>query len=64
MKFTNWRHMIEQIASLTEEALKDSINEEVKTLRRKDVVVRLHQRYSKLRTARERELLIKGKLKL
>lgn len=60
----NWKYMMKILPSLTEEELKNAINYEVSTERRRTVIERLHQRYAKLHTAREREGLLSGEVVL
>jgi hypothetical protein len=56
----NWRSMIAVLSDLTEEQLKDALDVELKTHKRPAIARRLHQRYSAMRTARERVELLKG----
>lgn len=58
----NWRSVNADMGNKMEDELLTMINYEVSTDNRKSIVVRLHQRYSKLRTLRERNQLIEGKL--
>ena len=62
--FESWRQLIAELGSLDEESLRESINLEVSTYKRKSVLSRLHQRYTKLRAKRERQLLIDGEMLL
>jgi hypothetical protein len=52
--------MIAVLSDLTEEQLKGALDAELKTHKRPAIARRLHQRYSALRTARERDELLKG----
>jgi hypothetical protein len=52
--------MIAVLSDLTEGELKDALDAELKTHKRPALARRLHQRYSALRTARERDELLKG----
>lgn len=61
---TSWRDLIAKLMQMSEEDLRNAINFEVSTYRRKAIISRLHARYSKLRAARERELLIKSEMLL
>lgn len=54
----SWHTLNEVINTLREDQLKELIWWEVEHKKRQDVVVRLHQRYSKLAAQREREELI------
>jgi hypothetical protein len=60
MSKLNWRSMIAVLSDLTEEQLKAALDAELKTHKRPALARRLHQRYSALRTARERDELLKG----
>ena len=60
MSRLNWRSMIAVLSDLTEEQLKDALDAELKTHKRPAIARRLHQRYSAMRTARERVELLKG----
>ena len=62
--FTSWKDMQERLTKLSEEELKGFINYEASTYRRKSIIFRLHQRYSKLRARRERDSIVKGELLL
>lgn len=64
MVIESWKHLMSILTSLTEEELKNAINYEVSTYKRKAVIERLHQRYNKLHCAREREMLINGEILL
>ncbi len=54
MNKLNWRSMIAVLSDLTEGELKDALDAELKTHKRPAIARRLHQRYSAMRTARER----------
>ncbi len=54
MSKLNWRSMIAMLSDLTEGELKDALDAELKTHKRPAIARRLHQRYSAMRTARER----------
>ena len=58
----DWGFMNSQLATLREDQLKQLINMEISGKRRETWIERLHQRYSKLVTARERIELLGGKL--
>lgn len=60
MSKLNWRSMIAVLSDLTEEQLKAALDAELKTHKRPAIARRLHQRYSTMRTARERVELLKG----
>jgi hypothetical protein len=54
----SWASVNECIPGLREDQLMELIQWEVKNKKRPDIVERLHQRYSKLVAAREREELL------
>lgn len=54
----SWKTVNKEIGKMTEEDVKAAMNREIIGSQRKDVVVRLHQRYTILRAAREREELL------
>jgi hypothetical protein len=55
---TSWHTVNKALSGMTEQDIKDAIQRELVGNRRKDVVIRLHQRMSILRAAREREELV------
>ena len=54
MNKLNWRSMIAVLSTLTEDELKQVLDVELETYKRPAIARRLHQRYSAMRTARER----------
>lgn len=56
----SWRDLLEKLPKMGEDDLREAINYEVATYKRKVVITRLHQRYSRLRADRERQMLISG----
>jgi hypothetical protein len=52
--------MIAVLSDLTEDQLRAALDAELKTHKRPAIARRLHQRYSAMRTARERVEIIKG----
>jgi len=54
-----WHAMCKRLTSMTEEEISDLLEEEVTEHKRPAMVRRLHQRYSTLRAARERAVLMK-----
>ena len=60
MSKLNWRSMIAVLSDLTEDELKQALDAELKTYKRPALAQRLHQRYSAMRTARERVEIMKG----
>ena len=58
--FKSWRELMADIMKMTEQELKDSINLEVSTYRRKRFIERMHMRYERLRSERERTELVAG----
>ena len=55
----DWRSLIATLATLTEEQVKALLDEELAKHKRPVFARRLHQRYASLRTAREREEIMK-----
>ena len=60
----NWRELNAALRSRSERQVLAMLNDELATDRRMAVLVRLHQRYSVLRAARERVLILKKVRKL
>ena len=58
--FQSWRELMADIMKLTEQELKDAINLEVSTYRRKRFIERMHMRFERLRSERERAELVAG----
>ena len=56
----SWREINHVLADLDEATVLRMLNEERKGARRATVLVRLHQRYTVLRAARERGELLEG----
>lgn len=56
--------MINKINEMGEAELQLALNMEASTYRRKAIITRLHQRFTKLRSNREREGLVAGTLLL
>lgn len=50
----SWKSLNEFLTEMREDQVKEMLEVELKTKCREDIVERLHQRYTKLRTARER----------
>lgn len=62
MQNLNWRSINNILDTLSEAQVLEMLNEERGNRRRVTILVRLHQRYSALRTARERiEILNEAK---
>jgi hypothetical protein len=59
-----WEDMIKVVGSMGERELADAINYEVATYCRASIIKRMHSRFAKLRTARERQSLLKGEILL
>lgn len=59
-----WKDLMQRLPALTESELVTLINYEVARYHRHAIIRRLHARYSKLRAARERELLVAGEMML
>jgi hypothetical protein len=58
----NWRELNAALRSRSERQVLAMLNHELATDRRMAILVRLHQRYSALRAARERVLIL-GKVR-
>ena len=61
-KPVTWRKLVPRVGRMNEEEIKALLNYEVSTTNRSSVVLRLHQRYTKLRMFRERIAIRKGEL--
>ena len=57
---TSWTRLNKVLGNLTEADVKMAMNREMVGNRRKDIVIRLHQRYTILRSARERAELVEA----
>jgi len=55
----NWRKLNKELALMSEDQVLDLLNQERAGARRISILERLHQRYTALRTARERIELLK-----
>jgi len=56
----SWRELNANIAQMGEQELIDLMDEELKSAKRTTVLVRLHQRYTMVRAARERDEMLKA----
>lgn len=56
-----WRSLNKVLTTLSEEKLKELLDEEIAGARRMKLIERLHQRYNILRVARERKQLLGDK---
>jgi plasmid maintenance system killer protein len=54
MNKVDWRSLAASLTSMTEDEVKRLLDDEMAARRRVGIVRRLHQRYTMLRTARER----------
>ena len=54
----NWRDLTARLGDLTEKEVKALLDEEIAQHKRPAIIRRLHQRYSSLRTMRERDELL------
>jgi hypothetical protein len=61
-KTVTWRKLVTLVGSMSEDDIKNALNYEVSTTNRSSIVLRLHQRYTKVRMFRERIALRKGEL--
>lgn len=55
----NWRKLNKEIALMSEDQVLDLLNQERAGAKRISILERLHQRYTAMRTARERMELLK-----
>jgi hypothetical protein len=55
----NWRKLNKELALMTEDQVLSLLNEERAGAKRISILERLHQRYTAMRTARERMELLK-----
>ena len=60
MVIKSWKEMLAVVGTLDEKELLETINFEAVTYKRKNILERLHQRYTKLRSQRERATLMEG----
>jgi hypothetical protein len=58
-----WRKLNDQLALMSEEDVLALLNTERATTKRSTVLERLHQRYTTLRAARERQEILKEAIK-
>ena len=56
--YLTWKELNDQLADLTEQEVKDLLEDEIANARRSTILVRLHQRYTTLRMLRERAALM------
>lgn len=56
---TEWTDLVARLPHMTERELKEAIREEANGAARASHLARMHARYSKLRTARERKALLR-----
>jgi hypothetical protein len=54
----NWRDLNKKLPELSEAAVQQLLQDEMVGMRRRTVVVRLHQRFTSLRATRERDELL------
>ena len=64
MVYDTWMQMMMNLPTMSEDELRTAINFEVATRKRKQFVTRMHQRFSRLRTDRERQQLLDGETML
>ena len=58
-----WRRLNDQLSAMTEQQVLDLLNDERQNGKRATMLARLHQRYTTLRAARERQEILKEALK-
>ena len=56
--YLTWKELNDQLADLTEQEVKDLLEDEIANAQRSTILVRLHQRYTTLRMLRERAALM------
>lgn len=56
----DWADLHARLKTFNEKELLEIINHEVATYHRKTIIERLHMRYCKLRSKREREMMMMG----
>jgi hypothetical protein len=59
-----WRSLNSALATMSEQQVKELLDQELKGARRIMMLQRLHQRYNTLRVARERKALFAGEVVL
>lgn len=59
---SDWALLNRDLSSLREDQLKELINAEIAGKKRESFLTRMHQRYAKLVTARQRAEMLEGKL--
>ena len=62
MVFDTWRDAVRGVPLLDEKELLFAMNFEVVKYNRESIVLRMHQRYTKLRAQRERAEMAEGKI--
>lgn len=60
MIIESWTHLHKVMSTMTEEELRFTINYEASVYKRRTILERLHQRYTKVRAMRERAELLEG----
>lgn len=60
MKKLSWRELNADLINMTEEHVAALLTDELTLHKRPRFIERLHQRYAKLRSDRERSVLLKG----
>ena len=58
-----WRRLNDQLSAMTEQQVLDLLNDERQNGKRATMLARLHQRYTTLRAARERQEILKEAIK-
>lgn len=58
-----WRRLNDQLSAMTEQQVLDLLNDERQNGKRVTMLARLHQRYTTLRAARERQEILKEAIK-
>jgi hypothetical protein len=58
--FDSWKEMTNVISTMSEAELREAIITEVQSYNRPTLVLRMHQRFTKVRAKREREAMLAG----
>lgn len=56
----DWHTCVRYVSEMTENELRTLLNYELSTKHRETYITRIHERYSRLRTLRERQALLSG----
>lgn len=59
--FKSWKELMSTLNTLDEEQLREAINLEVSLYKRPRFIERMHMRFDRLRSTRERKELVEGR---